>query len=275
MRRFTSSRPAFTLFQLLVVLALLGVLLGLLLPAVQKVREAAARTQCQNNMKQLGIAMHNVNDTYNKMPPLVGHFPGPPGKSYGTVYFYMLPFIEQDNLYKLASNEKGEFFVWHNAVYKYPIRTFVSPLDKSAGTDDLYQGWLATTSYAANFLVFGDPTTGSMQGSPRIPVTFPDGMSNTILFTTRYRLCNGDPCAWGYYGAYTWAPAYAWQTTAKFQVMPAPGDCDANRAQGMFPAGINAGLADGSVRVVSRDISPQTWWYATTPNGGEVLGADW
>lgn len=269
------SRPGFTLFQLLVILALLGVLLGLLLPAVQKVREAAARTQCQNNQKQLGLAMHNMNDTYGKLPPLVGYFPGPADRSNGTIYFYMLPFIEQDNLYKLAMDEKGGYFVWHNGVYKHVIRTFISPLDGSAPADNLYQGWLGLTSYAANFQVFGDVASGSMQGSARIPNTFTDGTSNTIVFTTRYQMCREQPCGWGYAGDYPWAPAFAWQTTAKFQPTPSPAECDPDRAQGMMSAGINVGMADGSTRLVSRDISPQTWWYACTPNGGEVLGNDW
>src|SRR5262245_28111320 len=88
----------FTVIELLVILAVLAFLLGLLLTAVQKVREAANRAQCQNNLKQLGLAIHNCQSTYNRLPPLVGDFPK--AKSTGTLFFYLLPFLEQDNLYK-------------------------------------------------------------------------------------------------------------------------------------------------------------------------------
>jgi prepilin-type N-terminal cleavage/methylation domain-containing protein/prepilin-type processing-associated H-X9-DG protein len=110
-------RSGFTLIELLVVIAIIAVLIGLLLPAVQAVREAAARIQCANNLKQLGVAMHNFHDTHRQFPTYFGVFPPSGGsiypnyppdnlsKPYGSWFLHLLPFVEQDNLWKNVSNE--------------------------------------------------------------------------------------------------------------------------------------------------------------------------
>jgi len=91
------SRSAFTLIELLVVIAIIAILVALLLPAVQQAREAARRSQCKSNLKQIGIAVHNFHDTHSGLPNLVNHSGGP------TFWFHILPFVEQTALYELYS----------------------------------------------------------------------------------------------------------------------------------------------------------------------------
>jgi type II secretory pathway pseudopilin PulG len=257
-----NNRRGFTLIGLLVILGMIAFLLALLVPAVQRAREAAARTQCINNIKQICLAAINCADSFKgRLPPTVGSFTFGE-ESNGTVFFYLLPYLEQNELYRKAKGYSSK-----NGTWSVPLAVLTCPFDGSAPPDNRFQGWLATSNYAANYLVF-------KQGGSRYPASFLDGTSNTIMFSERYQMCNGQPNAWGYSAIHSWAPMFMYYNQGKFQTRPEQKDCNPTLAQSTRGAGIPAGMADGSVRFVSDSVSPETWYNAGTPDGGEPLGND-
>lgn len=252
-------RYGITAIQLLVILGLLLFLGALLLPAVSKVREAASRTQSMNNLKLLGLSMHNYNEVHKKLPPIAGKV----GAAEGSVLFFLLPYLEQDKLYKSAFQNGEKANSWNIAGAVVPM--FIDPQDSSA-PHHRFQNAIATTSYAGNWHVFKD-------GASDIRATFQDGTANTLAFTTRYQICNITPTAWAYSDIYTWTPMFAYYNFEKFQVAPLQDHCDPRLSQS-FSWGTVIALGDGSVRSVSREISARTWHAIITPAGGEILGAD-
>ena len=329
-----ASRCGFTLIELLVVIAIIAVLISLLLPAIQSVRESAARTQCTSNMKQISLAANNAANQNRRFPNFYGWYPTfqqANGTGWGTLFFHLLPYIEQNHLYTSSMvntanfNGDGAGYNYYSGESNYGNSNFVGlkvikpllcPSDYTAPgnniwSDGVYAGegeqlW-AICNYAGNFAIFGagDLSLGSQ---PLGLFQITDGTSNTILFAERLSVCdstnfnfnnlpgsspptppvmvranlwdwNEPPgsvaghAQWPIYGYYPSVNNLPYGMVPQFA--PPVGQCYFATPQTAHRSGIVIGMCDGSVRLVSPNVSLTTWQAANTATGGEVLGSDW
>jgi prepilin-type N-terminal cleavage/methylation domain-containing protein len=299
----------FTLIELLVVIAIIAILIGLLVPAVQKVREAAARSQCSNNLKQLGLAVHNYAGTYNSRLPALTNSTGATGGTYGgyqgCILITLLPYIEQDNLFKSATANPGDTWDGNNnpTTRLTPVKTYICPSDFTVSGPGWAQnqvgGWMGS-SYSCNFQVFGTVRGGGNSQVPQYNIgNIPDGTSNTIFFAEQYAACNNNSTGnlWSYPGldwSWAWTPVFAntwnWGAGAvagslpgqpgggnvtTFQLKPTLAQCLKEYAQTSHTGGMITLLGDGSCRPINQGITANTWGSAVCPADGNPLGSDW
>lgn len=304
----TRLRHGLTMLELLACVAIFALLIGLLLPAVMKVREAALKMQSANNLRQIALACHHYASLHGDQLP-TDPPPGRPGLSYMT------------HLVGLAD---GGPQLGTSEATRHRVRTYQSPADPTVGAlpvgfvppagifadEDPVPPMLA--SYAGNWRAF-DPRI-----SPRLSATFTDGTSNTILWAEHYARCNTTDFYWtddinGF--GFRHAPYFAridlvtrgspptttqahyynrpdiYHQPYTFQVRPCtvvhndgipdlrhpPGcgaqpACDPDLNQTPHRSGMLAALADGSVRTINPEVAPEVFWGAVTPAGGEIPG---
>ncbi len=277
------GRRGFTLIELLVVIAIIAILIGLLLPAVQKVRDAAARMQSSNNLKQMSLGLHTMaGSSDDAFCPGLGFFPGTVGTAnpaWATAArpwtVHLLPYIEQDNIYKSA------------ALPNSYIKTYNAPADASFTNTAV-----AGLSYKANQKVF--PATGinTANGIPggtsaraNLKASFTDGTSNTIAFAEAYATpAVNNPAGTNVQRSWNTVTAthVLWEQAATttgvpwpFQVKPSIPTADGRVPQGCSSGVLQIGLCDGSVRSCSTGVNNVTFFQAMTPANGEVLPSNW
>jgi prepilin-type processing-associated H-X9-DG protein len=300
MKEIGHGRWGFTLVELLVVVAIGVVLIGLLLPAIQKVREAGTRTSCANHLKQIGTALHLHHDTYQVLPTngggsanctiegtdgalvliytqelvynqdvTVWHAVGAPGLSpsqqSGSWAFSILPFVEEDNTY--ASR------VWTHGVATYACPARRSSTPQLAVSDEYGEysggGWAwGKIDYAGNALLFPN-----YNGPCRSLSWISDGTSQTILVGEKalnsLAYTNG---SWYYDEPFFLGASWGTRRDQNLIVRDTPGTAYSGQWGSAHPTMANFLLADGSVREINFGTAPETVRALLTPNGGDVPG---
>jgi prepilin-type N-terminal cleavage/methylation domain-containing protein/prepilin-type processing-associated H-X9-DG protein len=306
---FRDRRRAFTLIELLVVLAIIAVLIGLLLPAVQKVREAAARLKCQNNLKQIGLALHQHHETYGMFPPGYARAPFtvPQGNiiqgGHGTFPF-LLPYIEQDALARIYRWDRRAQGPENQPVATQQLKVFQCPSAEP-------NRWVTAAEDPANYSYGGRGACGDYAGVREIDTRLvalglvdpaadykgvlaenhltrlaeiTDGAAQTLLVTE----CAGRPQLWraghvvpgGYVSGGVWVSGtlmFGQGSTPDGATKPGPCaiNCTNDRQVYSFHiGGANAVFADGSVHFLQAGMDMRTFARLVTRAGGEVVPAD-
>lgn len=306
-------RKGFTLIELLVVIAIIAVLIGLLLPAVQKVREAAARSTCQNNLKQLGLAHHNYHDTNRHLMPVIS----PSGCCWGTWMVLILPYIEQDAAFRLYRNWGGNDSTasgWPSAgigrygsvenrqnvtARRYSTLTCPSDQENAPLSGITNHNYSVATGTGGTFgaVPVGAPSGYSVQNgmfdgrnrTRRIKLTdVTDGLTNTIMVAEVLQGQGTDLRGFQWWGdaagVSTFAPPNSSTPdqiyTATYcnnqpqRNLPCSAPGNTFLSRSRHPGGVNVALGDASVRFIRENIDPVTWRLMASIDDGQIINID-
>lgn len=250
------TRRGFTLIELLVVIAIIAVLVGLLMTAVQKVRDAANRAKCANNAKQVLIATHSYASNNNSTLPSLQVQIG--GKGY-TYFRFILPYLEMDRT------------EYDTEIHKRGLTILNCPSDRSSVSRICPHGF-GLSSYAPNYQLFATGSGLGYSSKYRLH-NIPDGNSNTIFITERFALPNGiDSNAENVWssGLGSRGCHFAGYSQDPPQVGLPISESDWKRPNSPHYSTITSGFGDGSVRFITGKIHNESWWRFCLPDDGEV-----
>jgi prepilin-type N-terminal cleavage/methylation domain-containing protein len=293
----TRARAAFTLLELLVVIAIIAVLIGLLVPAVQKVRDAANRVRCQNNLRQLGLAVANyASAEEDRLPSAFQVVQINSTPVSGSIVLWLLPYLEQEALYRAASapGRHGASYLVSPPPPSAPatLKVVQCPADITMQDGLEIAGGKPGASYAANFQVFGSASALGRAGY--LISNIPDGTSNTVGWAEK-----SAANSFGAPGSNVWPATPDMLTMGPWNFAMGPplsfdgitlvsshpqfnptgmdsqNPAQLGAVQGYHSNVLIVAMMDGSVRSVDSSVSARTWALAVIPDDGCPLGGDW